>query len=95
LGRTPWIQPFTDVRIDELGRAGVKKLAIVCPSFVADCLETLEEIDMRAREQFASVGGEGFAMAPSLNAHPAWVESVVQMVREGAAGEPSFRRESR
>jgi ferrochelatase len=89
LGRTPWIQPFTDARIDELGRAGVKKLAILCPSFVADCLETLEEIDMRAREQFVSVGGEAFLMVPSLNAHPAWVESVVQMVREGAPGEPS------
>ncbi len=87
LGRTPWIQPFTDARIDELGRAGVKRLAVVCPSFVADCLETIEEIGIRAREQFEGLGGEGFALVPSLNAHPAWIDAAVQMVREGAPGE--------
>jgi protoporphyrin/coproporphyrin ferrochelatase len=88
LGRTPWIQPFTDARIDELGRVGVKRLAVVCPSFVADCLETLEEIGIRAREQFEHLGGEGFALVPSLNADPAWVDATVQMVRQGAPGEP-------
>ena len=88
LGRTPWIQPFTDVHLDALGKAGVKRLAVVCPSFVADCLETLEEIGIRAREQFERLGGEGFALVPSLNAHPAWVDATVQMVRDGAPGEP-------
>jgi protoporphyrin/coproporphyrin ferrochelatase len=89
LGRTPWIQPFTDVRVDELARQGVKRLAVLCPSFVADCLETLEEIGMRAREQFEAAGGQTLVMVPSLNAHPAWVEAVTQMVLEGAPGEPA------
>src|SRR5260221_1575848 len=52
LGRTPWIAPYTDVVIDELAAKGIKRLAVLCPAFVADCLETLEEIGIRARAQF-------------------------------------------
>jgi ferrochelatase len=53
---------------------------VVCPAFVADCLETLEEVALRARAQFREAGGEELALVPSLNAHPAWVETVVAMV---------------
>ncbi|GEL69534.1 ferrochelatase [Myxococcus virescens] len=82
LGRTPWVKPYTDVVLPELAKKGVKRLAVMCPAFVADCLETLEEIGLRAREQFLEAGGESLTLVPSLNAHPAWVDAVVRMVRE-------------
>jgi ferrochelatase len=76
LGRTPWIRPFTDETVRALARSGVKRLAIFSPSFVADCLETLEEIGLRAREDFVAHGGETLTLVPSLNATDAWVEAV-------------------
>ncbi len=82
LGRTPWIKPYTDLVIPELAQKGVKRLAVFCPAFVADCLETLEEIGIRAKAQFLSVGGEALTLVPSLNAHPSWVRGLTQMVRE-------------
>jgi protoporphyrin/coproporphyrin ferrochelatase len=87
LGRTPWVGPYTDGVLPELAARGVKRLAVMCPAFVADCLETLEEVAMRGREQFLASGGEALTLVPSLNAHPAWVEAVVRLVREseGAA----------
>ena len=80
LGRTPWIRPYTDHVLDELGRRGVKRLAVLVPSFVADCLETLEEIGIRGADTFRQAGGESLTLVPSLNAHPAWVEAVARMV---------------
>jgi ferrochelatase len=67
LGRTPWIKPFTDLRYGELARSGVKRLLVFSPSFVADCLETLEEIQIRGLEQFQAEGGEELKLVPSLN----------------------------
>ncbi|MCC6272604.1 MAG: ferrochelatase [Deltaproteobacteria bacterium] len=81
LGRTPWIKPYTDLVIPELAKAGKKRLAVFCPAFVADCLETLEEVGMRARKQFRALGGEDLLLIPSLNAEPAWVEAVCAMVK--------------
>jgi len=85
LGRTPWITPFTDVVLDELARAGKKRLAVFCPAFVADCLETLEEIGIRAREQFKAAGGEELVLVPSLNATPRWIAAVVELAERHAA----------
>jgi ferrochelatase len=85
LGRTPWIQPYTDVVLDELARKGVKRLAVMCPAFVADCLETVEEIGMRARDQFKAGGGEELVLVPSLNATPAWVAAVASIAERHAA----------
>lgn len=82
LGRTPWIQPYTDLVLPELAKKGVKRLAVVCPSFVADCLETLEEIGIRAKEQFVQAGGEQLALVPSLNVREDWVHEAAEMVRE-------------
>jgi ferrochelatase len=81
LGPTPWIRPFTDHVLPELAANGVKRLAVLCPSFVADCLETLEEIGIRGREQWLGVGGEDLSLVPSLNAHPRWVEAVAEAIR--------------
>jgi len=85
LGRTPWIQPHTDVLLDELAKQGKKRLAVLCPAFVADCLETLEEIGIRAREQFKAAGGEELTLVPSLNATPAWIDAVCAMAERHAA----------
>lgn len=76
LGPTPWITPYTDHLLIEAAQQGVKSIAVICPSFVSDCLETLEEIGIRAREQWQSLGGETFTLIPSLNAHPAWVSAL-------------------
>lgn len=81
LGRTPWIRPYTDLVLPDLARAGKKRLAIMCPAFVADCLETVEEIGIRAREQWKSLGGEELLLVPSLNAEPTWIEAVAALVR--------------
>lgn len=85
LGRTPWVRPYTDEVLPELARAGKKRLAVMCPAFVADCLETVEEIGIRAREQWRSLGGEDLLLVPSLNAEPAWVDAVARLVR-GSVG---------
>ena len=82
LGRTPWIRPYTDESIEELARRGVKRLAVCCPAFVADCLETIEEIGMRGREIFLEAGGEAFELVPCLNDHPAWIDAVVDLIRQ-------------
>jgi ferrochelatase len=67
LGFDPWLQPYTDRTIERLGKAGVKKLAVVTPAFVSDCLETLEEIAMEGEEIFHEVGGVEFTTIPCLN----------------------------
>lgn len=79
LGRTPWIKPYTDLVLPELVKQGKKRIAVMCPSFVADCLETLEEVAMRAREDFIAAGGEDFLFIPSLNAHPRWTQTLHEM----------------
>lgn len=73
LGFDPWLKPYTDRTIEKLGIEGTKKLAIVTPAFVSDCLETLEEIAMEGEELFHEVGGESFTTIPCLNDHPDWV----------------------
>ncbi len=85
LGRTPWIRPYTDELLPELAAAGFKRLAILCPSFVADCLETLEEIGIRARAQWRDLGADDLLLVPCVNAHPTWVSAVALMV-QGALG---------
>ena len=67
LGFDPWLQPYTDRTIERMGKAGIKKMAIVTPAFVSDCLETLEEIAMEGKEIFEEVGGEEFTTIPCLN----------------------------
>ena len=84
LGRTPWIQPYTDEVLPELAKVGVRRLAVLCPAFVADCLETLEEIGMRGREQWLGLGGAAMQLVPCLNADPAWVRAVADMIRSAA-----------
>ena len=85
LGRTPWIRPYTDEVVRTLAQQGVKRAVILSPGFVADCLETLEELGMRASDDFRAHGGEVLRLVPSLNATPRWVEAVVTLARESSA----------
>lgn len=79
LGKIPWIKPYTDEILKELAAKGIKNITIVCPSFVTDCLETLEEIGMRAKEQWQQLGGEQFTLVPSMNNDPGWVEALLEI----------------
>jgi ferrochelatase len=81
LGRTRWIEPHTDRTLAALAQKGCKRLLVFCPSFVADCLETLEEIGIRGREQFLAAGGQRLVLVPSLNASPMWADAVAGMAR--------------
>jgi len=71
-----WLTPFTDFRLKELPQEGIKNLLIICPAFVSDCLETLEEIAIRGKEIFLEAGGESFTMIPCLNTHPLWIKAI-------------------
>ena len=79
LGRDPWLKPYTDFELAELPKRGVKKLLVICPAFVSDCLETLEEIGIRGRETFLAAGGGEFARIPCLNEHPLWIAALEKM----------------
>jgi ferrochelatase len=81
LGRIPWIKPYTDLLLPELIQKGIKNIAIVSPSFVADCLETLEEINIRTRAQWASLGGSNFIFIPCINHSHLWINALADMVR--------------
>ncbi len=81
LGFTPWIRPYTDRVLPELRRRGVSRLAVACPSFVSDCLETLEEIGIRGRAQWRALGGEALELVPCLNAEPIFVETLAGWLR--------------
>eukprot|EP00177_Eucheuma_denticulatum_P005410 GFKZ01009840.1.p1 GENE.GFKZ01009840.1~~GFKZ01009840.1.p1 ORF type:complete len:426 (+),score=53.89 GFKZ01009840.1:164-1441(+) len=77
-----WIQPYTDYELVNLAKAGVKRLAVVVPSFTADCLETLEEIGIRGKEDFLEAGGESLELIPCLNSTDVWANAMVEILRD-------------
>jgi len=79
LGEDPWLKPYTDFELQILPKRGVKKLLVICPAFVSDCLETIEEIGIRGRDTFMQAGGAAFAQIPCLNEHPRWIETLEKM----------------
>ena len=81
LGKEPWLKPYTDFELAELPKRGVKRLLVICPAFVSDCLETLEEIGIRGRETFLQAGGSEFAQIPCLNGHPLWIAALEKMAK--------------
>jgi ferrochelatase len=76
-----WLEPFTDIRLEQMPKEGIKNLLILCPAFVSDCLETLEEIAIRGKESFMEAGGEAYEMIPCLNTHPLWVNALSKWIR--------------
>ncbi|PXF40395.1 Ferrochelatase [Gracilariopsis chorda] len=77
-----WIQPYTDEELVRLAKAGVKRIAVVVPSFTADCLETLEEIGIRGKEDFIEAGGEALDLIPCLNSDEQWAKGMIQILKD-------------
>lgn len=89
LGRDPWLKPYTDYELERLAKEGIKKILVICPAFVSDCLETLEEIGIRGKQSFEEAGGEELRLVYCMNEHPSWIATATEMCREPAplAGE--------
>ena len=87
LGLDPWLQPYTDKTVAKFAKEGVKKMAIVTPAFVSDCLETLEEIGMEAAEDFEEKGGEKLYVIPCINDRPDWINVLSRWIDEWALAE--------
>ncbi|HOW64519.1 MAG TPA: ferrochelatase [Candidatus Paceibacterota bacterium] len=81
LGRDPWLKPYTDTALADLPGRGIRHLLVTCPAFVADCLETLEEIGMRGKETFERAGGKMLTLIPCLNAHPDWISALENLAK--------------
>ena len=79
-GREPWLQPYTDKTLEQLPADGIKKVALICPGFSSDCLETIEEIDAEGREIFMEAGGEAYHYIPCLNSDSAHIEALADVV---------------
>lgn len=91
-GKEPWLQPYTDDTVKELAQQGVKKLAVVCPGFISDCLETLDEIGVEAREEFMEFGGEELQLIPCLNSSTSFIDLMEDLVlHQTSAGHSGAR----
>lgn len=91
LGKDPWLTPYTDQELERLAEEGVKNIRVMCPAFVADCLETIEEISMEGKDEFIEAGGESFEQIPCLNDHPAWIEVLRKRIEGWAAADGGTR----
>lgn len=80
LGATQWLQPYTDIVLSQLPAKNIKDIQVVCPGFAVDCLETLEEIAIRGKEQFLAAGGNSLQYIPALNAGPSQLEALVPII---------------
>jgi len=86
LGKDPWLKPYTDYELARLPNEGKKRVLVICPAFVSDCLETIEEIGMRGCEQFMAGNGKEFTRIPCMNEHPAWIDALEKMSAKFLAG---------
>ena len=75
-----WLQPYTDLELPRLANQGVRRMLVICTAFVSACLETIEEIGMRAKETFIEAGGESLELVPCMNEHPLWIKALENMV---------------
>lgn len=82
LGRAKWLEPSTEQTLEKLAREGKKNILVLCPAFVTDCLETLEEIDMQGRETFLAAGGENLTYIPCLNSNNDWIDCLASWIKE-------------
>jgi ferrochelatase len=86
LGRAKWLEPYTEPTLIAMAKAGVKRVDVMCPGFTSDCLETLEEINMEAREAFLDNGGKTFHYIPCLNDDPEWVTALCNVAQQHLLG---------
>jgi len=89
LGRAKWLEPYTEPTLIEMGKAGVKRVDVICPAFTSDCLETLEEINQEAREAFLHAGGQTFHYIPCLNDDEAWIDALGEITQQHLMGWPT------
>ena len=82
LPNEPWLKPYTDSELERLAKSGKKKLVIITPAFVTDCLETLEEIEMEGKEEFLEAGGEEYTYVPCLNDDDNWAELISSWTKD-------------
>ncbi len=87
-GRTRWCEPHTEAVLESLAGCGVRRVVVLCPSFVVDCLETLEEIGIRARERWRALGGESLGLVPCVGTSERFADAVAGWIRGGAPGAP-------
>jgi len=85
-GRAAWLKPYTADTLADLGASGSRRVDVVCPGFVADCLETLEEIGIEGKRTFQAAGGKDFHVIPCLNEHPMWIAALADLVLRNLAG---------
>jgi len=88
-GRAQWLQPYTEPTLQQLARDGVRSVDVICPGFVADCLETLEEIAIEAKAAFLGAGGAEFRYIPCLNESPGFVDALASLAERHACGWPT------
>ena len=89
LGRAKWLQPYTEPTLIAMGKAGVKRVDVVCPGFTSDCLETLEEIAMEGKTAFLKAGGKEFHYIACLNDDPVWITALCELTLQHLAGWPT------
>lgn len=89
LGKDPWLKPYTDYELLRLAQEGRKTMLVICPAFVSDCLETIEEIGMRGCEDFMRASGKEFTRIPCMNEHPLWITALEKMVARFLARQPA------
>lgn len=87
LGKDPWLKPYTDFELERLAKEGNRRMLVICPAFVSDCLETIEEIGIRGKQTFLDAGGTEFSQIPCLNEHPLWIAALENMVGRFVGGQ--------
>ncbi len=85
-GKAEWLKPYTTATLKELGKQKTKRVDVVCPGFVADCLETLEEIAMEGKEDFQHAGGGEYHYIPCLNERDDWMHALTDLVMDNLHG---------
>ena len=85
LGKDPWLKPYTDYELLRLAQEGKKRMLVICPAFVSDCLETIEEIGMRGCADFLNASGKEFTRIPCMNEHPLWITALENMINRFTA----------
>lgn len=88
-GKARWLQPYTATTLQALAAQGVASVDVMCPGFVADCLETLEEIAQEARDTYLAAGGRDFRYVPCLNGDPHWIEALTDLAERHLQGWPT------
>lgn len=88
-GKAEWLQPYTAPTLAKLGKEGVRRVDVMCPGFMSDCLETLEEIAMEGKGEFLTAGGKEFHYIPCLNDDPAWISGLADIVEQHLGGWPT------